>query len=460
MADVELVLPEEGNSVGHVVSQAVPQCASLAGLGTLSVLVLTGCSTQLVSSPVDSTTIGPARGVIYYLPKTVLDVDITLQLKDCRVEQRGTQLVFHFDVARRADVTARTVADRSHAYVLNYEELAAATKTTAATIELTKASTLKAINVDVKDQTATVLANSVSSVLKIVSTVSRVPLPTSTESEQARMLEERYCGPAAKLAMQKIRELEKAASTANADDRTNLAAQVTEIRRRELTHRLFALFDPKPGSGGNVASVEPKSSIIDGWISPRGLAHLKEQRPDLFAGSSPSPLSTEIAVAWNGNAKSAVTGKPDGFVYRPAVEAEVAICAGKCGDGSGTFDVPRSDRLYSSTYAFSQLGDLAVLPFSNGAFQDNLLKVDWSDTGGVTRVEFSSSAQAEKASAAVLDATGRVSEVVSNRRAAQAAAITKARSDELAEITHRKARLDALIQLKESQDAYNAKFPQ
>lgn len=419
---------------------------------------LGGCVTHLASAPLDAITKEPVHGVVYYLPKTVLDVDVTLQLKDCRVEQRGSALVFHFDVAQSAEVVARTVADTSHGYVVNYEDLSAATKTTSATIELTKVGTLKSLNVDVKDQTATVISNAVSSAVKIASTISRVPLPTSTGSNDARDREERYCGPAAKQAFQRTRELERAVSTASSEEKSKLTEEIAVIRRAELTHRMFVHFDPKPGNDGRSVAAYPTQPVINGWISAHGLTHLKEQRPELFVGTSLGPLRTEVAIAWPASAGTPLVSAPLGIVYRQPLEAEVAVCAAQCGGGGGVFHVPRSDRVYSVMHSFPQLGQLAVLPLRNSVFQDNVLKADWGETGGVTRVEFTRSSQAEKASTTILDASGKVAQFVTSRRAADAAAVAKAREDELAEIVHRMSVLDALKKLKESQDAYDAKF--
>lgn len=423
---------------------------------------LGGCATELKSTRLDTVTHSPSRGVVYYLPKKVIDVDITLQLKDCRVEARENALVFHFEVGRQAEVVARTIADTAYAYIINYEDLATFTKTTAATVELTDAGTLKSLNLKVEDKTAAVLSNVVATTVKIATTVSRVPVPTSDAIASARQTEERFCGSLAKLALHKIRALEQTALSANSDDKSKIAAEILAIRRSELTARMFVEFDPQPHSDGLKARhfsarAYPNQALVDGWISERGMIYMKDKHPDLFVGSELGSLRTEITTPLLPLAAGLPSASAPGIVYRQNVETEVAICAVRCRASDGQLDVPRSERVYSAKHVFPQLGPLAVLPLKNGMFEDNILKADWNDSGGVSRIEFSSSSQAEKASAALLDGVTKASEFVAAKRAAKVESSNTGRTEELAVIEHQKSLLRKKIELKEVQDEYDSK---
>lgn len=120
------------------------------GLGVL--LLLSGCTTELVSKPSGT---GPINGLAYRLPKKQFDVTTTYELLKCTSNNGQVQL----DAKVTATVAEALIGDEDGTYVLDYTQLAAFTKTSKLDINLSDSGVLTSINSSMTDQTGSIITN-------------------------------------------------------------------------------------------------------------------------------------------------------------------------------------------------------------------------------------------------------------------------------------------------------------
>ncbi|WP_423761836.1 hypothetical protein [Burkholderia sp. NLJ2] len=120
------------------------------GVGAL--LLLSGCTTALVSNPTGS---GPVSGLVYRLPKKQFDVTTTYELLKCSSVNGQVQL----DTKVTTTVSEALVGDETQTYVLDYAQLAALTKTSKLDVNLSDSGVLTSVNSAMTDQTGPIIAN-------------------------------------------------------------------------------------------------------------------------------------------------------------------------------------------------------------------------------------------------------------------------------------------------------------
>ena len=431
---------------------------------TLSVLVaasvLCGCTTTLSSKIFgqgDSKSEKTTSGLTYKLPTKRLTLSAAFQITDCVSPDQITANV-------TPTLTQSIEGDDSAVYILDYEQLKAPTKVQKLSVSLNANGLITAINSDNQDKTADVISNTVSSVLTVARAVAlsgiapgprpapHAALPFQSNGtipdlcknylaervkkwkglpaqiDAAKQADTKRSKAAADLASKnadlKVLQADatyyaqignKAAlARAEADE----AALRTDIKK--LTAIIAALGDPATADlQSQLANLQTQltftvtKSIVPekdaaGKVAPIDirLDESDDIKYSLFKDKSVTcPACPTVSLTIDGfdpkPRPAAVQAAPSqgaagppgyGLVYRVAKMAKVDIKVSQGGRDylSQHLDVP-----------MPQFGGSAYLNLNNYPFEDNVLAVSFDENGGISKLDFSSTAQAQAATAAL-----------------------------------------------------------
>jgi hypothetical protein len=431
----------------------------------LAAILTTACTTTLTTVPVTSKDPVSPEGVVYYLPRAVFEVSVTQELVNCRVVITGATLIDRratlvLDVVTSADVTTHLVADTVTPYSVKYEALKNGLKATKATMVLYPNGTLKSVNVTIEDKTTETIANVVQTGIKIAALANGVPLPVAAvpDEQMANNMRRENCGSRALAALANVAQQEKILtdkkSTKEQQDKAK--AVIALVKQQTLVHRLGAVvFAPDKGELSKRRTlIQPTATQVQEWLSPIGVATLKQQS-DASADGTPNILVTELFLApLSVDPPRDADAIGNGLVYRQPIQAELMVCVKQCADSTGQIVVVPADRVYSNVVSVPQFGVRATLPLTNKVFVDDTIVAEFAETGALTKLEFNTTAQAQRASAALLDTVKQVSEFQKSRLTGETEARKAKRQEELDRINHDKDVFDALQKREEARQKY------
>jgi hypothetical protein len=456
-------------------------------LGFACLLPLAACQTQLQSRPdgFGAYTVSPNKsavriGVDYGLPMLQFQLIVERRIVKC-VEKDG---VTNIKLMTKAVAEPQYIVGER--FVIDYEKLSAWTKVGKFELQTFDNGVIKSLNAEAEDQTASVIADVVKSGISILSLKSGVP-PSPAALKTPPEDPELYSCTAETLGILKaIDENTNALETitqsvTEASDemaRIERAAILRTITRKEreqyaqlslkLKEQSAKLANVQDAQTALIARISTKEELywprrpderdLDAAPSPKGKASLLGA---FKKGDLGVPLNTiEKSLQLKGvlteayaerrepncgdksscNNNGPMQSNVEGLIYRSPLAARLIIC--QVSDNASCTTDAASNIVLSTGVLAPQLGTLRVLPFTNGVFQSNALKVTFRENGGVAALNYDEKvARAKQLSGAV---SAGLEQVLSFRDARQAFSEKKAADAKAAESDKAKATLDAL----------------
>jgi hypothetical protein len=437
----------------------------------LSLLVLfQGCTTSLKSKQMSLDDSAIPNGVIYYLPATTIEANLSFLPTSCFDSGDGS-VVFGFEVSD-AQVKQRYTPDPSEIHTLDYSALNSPMKITTANIVMYPSGMIKSINAEMDDRTAQVMASVAGTAVNLAkagafpSLIGVSAVPTATPCPkfvddrlkllndlrgkvvEARAADGQYQDKLDELAKAQL-DLDKAKvklDSAPKDTSTSvLEGLKVDVRLKQQTvDRLStALKDQKPKLPAAQAALAKITKMLTALASSAFTPTLKEYchtvavkisdylmqyaddtlKPDEYAALTqfkertfnPGQFQGKVCVNAEGEARKTAqsSATPLGLVYRVPQMARVTVSHGDSNSitaftGESWISVP-------------QYGSKAALPLENGAFDKNTLKLAFSEDGSLASLDFTAQAAAERGAAAMQDLSKSYVDVLSEREKARKA---------------------------------------
>lgn len=448
---------------------------------------IAGCSTYLNTHPTGTGpyTVGPGGeaiqvGAEYRLPMAQFSLEIRRTLVDC--SDNGTNAVrFHTQVQVGEPVFVP--GESMSAY---YPSLSSWTKTTEYKVESYPSGVIKSVNVAAADHSQEIVAKGALLVANIASLAKGGPsvvtaggpksshpdtVVCSEESwkslENSKILTDRLDEDNKKLdeltlaleslgaqsgkSDQQKSELETAKKALVAQQKAVAAMQAKldqALGRQTIIESLVWPKDPKETR----LFIEPSSptlakigAMLDTLKDGRGVSMSDIASSLRVAGNLEPVLAADSRCRQDAQGCSGQRLSPQdaaGFIYRSPAPARLVICKDPDNCNSGhPGEIAASARLM-----VPQLGGLRVLPFKNGAFQNNALTATFLENGVLS--SFSYEDKAARASG-LLDALSAVADQAEAHKERKDRAAATAAAAELAALD---SRLDRLKKEKEIQD--------
>ena len=138
-----------------------------------------------------------------------------------------------------------------------------------------------------------------------------------------------------------------------------------------------------------------EEEALSAWLLPPAAT----EPPDGPRAAARSALYAEAAVYAPHVSTNGVDGpSPTGIFYRQPLKSILLVCkTEKCVNAGGLQTAHPDNIILNTPYDIPQLGALAVLPLSNGPFQNNALAASFSESGALTKVTYKSNAAMAKA---------------------------------------------------------------
>jgi hypothetical protein len=336
--------------VAFAVAVAVVVFAGRAGLFGTSRLVVE----QISSAPT-------VPGVIYYLPRTTLRLEVIFQIRKCVLEPQGAnaQAQVSLDATVSVQLTTLAEPDTTRGYVIRADSLTGTFCNSDVTVELQN-SVLKSINSTIESAISVPKEFQIGSIITQISNTlpKSIPQPAG-ESESLQDQQIKLCGTALIEAL--------AGQKGSGPDPT--------IARRELRW----LFDGNcPNGMDPLPPAEPNavSCILKG-IDTVGVLLARPRE----AGESLQRFNIQTHVLERARAASRPAVGKD-IVYRTAGEALVRICLVSCGNEEGA-------RLLEEKWLpIAQWGAEGAIPVERRLFSERTMQLDFAPTGDLTRAKF------------------------------------------------------------------------
>ena len=473
-------------------------------------VTLPACTTAIHSTQIANTASTVPDGVLYYLPATTIGASMSFLPRTCTLNSEK-EVEFAYDIVD-AKVKHSYVPDATQQYLFDYSKLNSKLKITSTSVELYGSGAIKSINTSVDDRTAEVVGAVGNTALNLVKAAAFVPaVAVSAGSEPksdcpaviVRHLKEldtlrdelakaQVTDDDLKAKLGHLEEAKAALAVAQTKaaaapndpaakaDVNKKAAQVVSLEAATqgrklaspgiqkkiagvlnvLTGNAILQFVPTVGKTCDVAAMSG-GSYLKQFIKvaqPDELTPLKKQI-DLVDDDSVFTATVCVKVA-NGTLRTAQQAlptktndgraiPPGGIVYRQPIMAQVTVSQTEndVADFSGErwISVP-------------QYGTMASLDLVNGPFDNNTLKLAFSEDGALSALSFSAQSSAENGMLTAENLSKVYLEIVTARRNAEMArenavdvAEKKARADEI-------AKYDDELKLLNSKSAVAAKL--
>lgn len=433
-------------------------------------LALSGCTTSLVSREQQSLPSGVRPGIAYRLPVLQYELKAKYTLAGCEADEGGLLPI-------KIEITADPKTIEGETYIIDYEKLGSATKTTSLEIKFEKGTQLiESINAQVTDRGPEIAANAIKAAAMVGRLALGVPGPGGggTQTLDRRV----KCRAGVEALTNASRSVRKAIAdfpdkSQELSDRMNvhqaraqLGVMTDEEKRkaaddvqesRDLAKRLADLTN-------TAAKLDERLTFTAEWHFPEaGEADRTLRAPDTIAAwlgglveAQPADLGAQLDRTTVSASLTPLSRLPacdpatdsdkckgvpehDGVVYRAAVQGQLKVCQGSA---SATC-AQQPEPMLAATALVPQFGPKQVLRLHNGWGEDNELSATFSAGTMLTARYASKSAPVEKASGLLLDATGQALALADARRAHLAA---ERAADAADAATSAKAETDALQQ--------------
>lgn len=398
-------------------------------------------------------------GVDYGLPMLQYKLAVKRTLAACTDKAGAVDLRF------LTKVTAEPHYIVGERFVINYPALSSWTKTSAFELQTYDTGAIKSLNAEAQDQTAGIIGDVVKTGIGLVSLSTGVPIKleaaiappltrtykcsgattklladiksatadlkvktkrlTEGNDEIARL--ERLAGQGA-LTNDGKKRLEEWNNKVGDYSKALTAAQES---LEALTDRVSASEEmvwPKGATettlnaGPNVLSKEKLRALLDFTTEgPIGFSASKLDEAMALVGVlapiAPAPAQSKCPPEPSDCELQALKNKrAEGLIYRSPVPSLLLIC--QVSDGKACTPDGASSVIVSAGVLAPQLGPLRLLPMTNGAFQNNVLKVTFRENGGVATLNYDEKAARGKALSGA--ASSAISQLLSFRDARQA----------------------------------------
>ncbi|MBP8101308.1 MAG: hypothetical protein KAY54_05410 [Burkholderiaceae bacterium] len=452
------------------------------------VAILAGCTTHLEvrrdgSGPYAERGEDLRAGVDYGLPMLQYKLSVKRTLAAC-TDKAGA-----VDIRFLTKVTAEPHYVVGERYVINYPALSGWSKTSAFELQTYDTGAIKSLNAEAQDQTAGIIGDVVKTGIGLVSLSTGVPIPLQAaqlppgtrtykcseattklladiksatadlKAKTKRLTEgndeigrlERLAGQNAmtndaKKRLEewngKVRDYSKAVTAAQESldalmDRVSASEELTWPRN---------VADTALNAGPNPASKKKLSALLDFTDQgPAGFSAIQLDEATALIGvlspAGPAPTQSKCSPeSINCEPQALKDKKAEGLVYRSPVPSYLLIC--QVPDGKACTPDGASSVIVSAGVLAPQLGSLRLLPMTNGAFQNNVLKVTFRENGGVATLNYDEKAARGKALSGT--ASSAVSQLLAFRDARQAFEDKKDAQAKADEAAKKKAVLDDL----------------
>ncbi len=419
---------DAGLNVLKAISWPFIKILTIVPIATTSLI---GCTTLTAT---ELTNAVPAKGIVYYLPETKLEVSITRTIKKCALGKMPT-------VAITAKAEATVGPDVNAKYVVDYERLQSGMKHSDLAFDLYDNGTLKGVNVSVTDKSGEVLKTLTKIGIGIASIVGGSPLPVAEAPQPGTPAPAAFdCTAQVKDALAKLPNelmllesktdelrrqqevVEQAKTVTDPSSTTRLATELAQRSRLQNERDLLA---------DNVESfqailtknqkklVRPSTAIAYGLVGPD-----EKLFTDWFTTQPPKQVEESLTVKWQAVTEIGPGGPPndkDGLVYRQPVPGIFWLCSGgaaqdPCITADGLL-AANVKKLFSSEVTLPQLGRLARLPLQNGPFQTQTLTATFSPDGALIKAGYINQSSFEKASQSALESLPSISKFLEDKKA-------------------------------------------
>jgi hypothetical protein len=378
----------------------------------LSVSTLPGCTTRIVTRPLDRASPAPVEGWDYSLPFAQYDISIVRVLESCSIE--SNQLKLDLDTTVKA--TVRYERDPAYTFTIDYQSLSSPTKISDFQIEKHPNAMLKRIGVTAEDRTGPIIVNTFTTIANLAATASMVAggradmragaCAPEVEAALARLPALRAPVKAAQARLERATaELE--AITGNAaviGGRPSAAIQAEILARANAVVARRAELAEATGPYTETLKVVSETQVL-AWpkdgnerthendLGPQTLMRwagsrmAKKDRCLIFFELHPA---SELAAPQGPGADAGA--RQGALRYRVPVKGrlEARYNGQDCGEPDQA-----ADRRTLIEAPVPQLGRIYLLPFENGPFQNNLMNATFSEDGNLV-----SAGYAEKTAAA------------------------------------------------------------
>mgnify|MGYP000751779914 CR=1 FL=1 len=461
-------------------------------ISAMTLVALTGCQTHLetrhdgdgryISRSAGETEI--RLGVDYALPMLQYQIKATRTLAACADQNGQPKPKFVFKVSAEPQYVA------GERFVIDYEQLSGWSKISKIDLQTYDNGTIKSLNASAEDQSTTIIGNAVKSAVRVVSLVQGVPLATTKDAlpDDKQPVLYACSGATLKLleglavasadlkkatralveANDEIAMLERLAGMGGLDSsgkaklvksQTDLKAKVVKVstadeevasllERLSVEETIAWPLDPKDHElnlAPTVRNQEKLTALFSVNDKSKGntLAQLQAAmnlRGTLMAVNAPTAVTCASTDTTCGKALETESKKAAGLMYRNPVQGRLVIC-------DASVDSKCSSRVASGVVMTAiamvpQLGQMRMLPYRNGAFQNNELKVTFRDSGGVATFNYDDkAARGVELSGAILSG---LDDVTAYRDARNAFKEKKQATESAEADAKKKAQLDAL----------------
>lgn len=416
-------------------------------------VLLGGCKGNLALTQIDASENETYIGAPYFLGKQQFEITLTRQILACPDDWPHDEGLGDFKFRFSAEVTNAVVADPGASYTMNYAELFGATKTGTFDVEYYDDGRLKSVNSDAKDQTGTIIKNTVATVGSIALAAAGVPPIPVTAALADELVEgvdrpvSTPCRPETELAIKALN-----------DSKSALAAQKRVVEMAQLTYkdavlRLGLIDEPTD---------DQKDAVTAAYDAFQAATSDLEVLV-LYRAPFVALTSIQNKVAWSPvqctrneavnkcvatDAAYVLSHTQLGKWFEDGAEAKrrlgqfLAITREVRIDGATNPVTFTTDELEKGIVAqvpvrgtlvlasrtalgdkkvftnkaamFPQFGPNIILPFENGAFEDNSLSVTFSQSGSIEKLTYGEKTAAlAEASGSLADSVAQISGILS-----------------------------------------------
>jgi len=387
-----------------------------------ALLLAAGCTTSIKTTQLtDSATL--KTGVIYHVPQTELQYHISYRLTECTKKE----VIVETKLSKLEFVSVR---DQSTAYVLNYKDLSSASKSTDFTVELYENGTLKSVNIEASDKTGEIIAGIAGVVGKIATANIPGNFPNALRKAGIR---QDLCNADINQAINIAPSLQNTLST----KKTLLDNAIKDLKSyREATGATDAGIDSRQATldtaitayrvaeeanskninlisfsevykrldthKDNVEqklltySLVPPSKNIEAWINSTVNQGVRDSLiKKVIAANSIAVTITPRDQYLSEQSNFSITDVK-GVVYRIPASSKVKVV------------LANGEVLHDKSHDLAGIGYLAMVPFENGAFEENSISVALRDNGSIEKLVYKTNSPAER----IVDTLDKVADQV------------------------------------------------
>lgn len=364
-------------------------------------ILFSGCGTiELKSTKVEKRiSNNPVEGIVYYLPKTEFNVNTSFIIQECRLI--NYEVVFN--VTELISVSYKPVSDFSNAYYIGLDSFNKASKESSIEISLYDNGMIKSINTSVEDKTGEIIVNTAKTVGKIALYATAPEMAIA--SSYLKDLPPKpipLCEPDVEEALTTIDGVKNKLTNAQNGVKNQLGG-IKDMRDNNATEdslnnaytNLWALNKVMKENQKDyddllsiltISTTKIFSNSYNTVITPDKKILKKKIISDKRVDEIQKKLERNFIIE---NAKNNTVSNHNseqvfnGILYKQPAIVEIKVC-----------DLNSSKCSYKEEKSIPGIGVLASLPFTNGSFESNHLEAEFSNTGMLTKVKYSSNSKA------------------------------------------------------------------